>query len=225
MSDKDLFHRKSTIYINVFGGPGVGKTTFMTDLFTRMKKLGMDVEMVPEHAKELVWAKKYRELSDQYAVSREQYERLADKNGKVNYVVTDAPLAHGYHYAVENAKTPHELDLICSSIRDWLREFRNYNIHLVRNPSIAFDPNGRYQTDEKECVHVDNAIRKIFKGELTAKDGTNLFEASLRHEWVGQPHMLVEGLYTDDLVEEVLMGPILRGANLMEPSHYEDEDE
>lgn len=46
--------------------------------------------------------KKWKELLDQYRVSREQYERLLALNGKVDYIVTDGPLAHGVYYAEHN---------------------------------------------------------------------------------------------------------------------------
>lgn len=44
-----------TIVINLMGAPGTGKSTIASELFSKMKWLGYDVELVSEYAKELVW--------------------------------------------------------------------------------------------------------------------------------------------------------------------------
>lgn len=44
-----------TTYVNIFGGPGVGKSTTAADLFVAMKKAGYNVELVTEVAKDFVW--------------------------------------------------------------------------------------------------------------------------------------------------------------------------
>lgn len=43
--------------INIFGGAGVGKSTFAAELFVNMKKRGISVEMPYEYPKELTWKK------------------------------------------------------------------------------------------------------------------------------------------------------------------------
>ena len=49
---------KLKMIINIFGGPGVGKSTVAADLFVIMKKEGYSVELVTEYAKELTYEKK-----------------------------------------------------------------------------------------------------------------------------------------------------------------------
>ena len=44
--------------INLFGGPGCGKSTTAADLFARMKLRGLSVELVTEYAKDVVWDEK-----------------------------------------------------------------------------------------------------------------------------------------------------------------------
>ena len=44
-----------TIVINLIGSPGTGKSTLASELFSKMKWQGYDVELVSEYAKELVW--------------------------------------------------------------------------------------------------------------------------------------------------------------------------
>lgn len=44
-----------TKYINFFGGPGSEKSTSAAQLFSRMKKQRMNVELVTEVAKDFLW--------------------------------------------------------------------------------------------------------------------------------------------------------------------------
>ena len=41
-----------TIVINLIGAPGTGKSTVASELFSKMKWSGYDVELVSEYAKE-----------------------------------------------------------------------------------------------------------------------------------------------------------------------------
>lgn len=41
--------------INLFGGAGIGKSTFAASLFAHMKQLHLNVELVQEYAKHLVY--------------------------------------------------------------------------------------------------------------------------------------------------------------------------
>ena len=43
---------KETLVINLFGGPGCGKSTTMARLFADLKARGYNVEMVSEFAKD-----------------------------------------------------------------------------------------------------------------------------------------------------------------------------
>lgn len=46
---------KAELVINIFGGPGVGKSTVAAGLFYRLKCLHYSVELVEEFAKYLVY--------------------------------------------------------------------------------------------------------------------------------------------------------------------------
>ena len=43
---------KETLVVNLFGGPGTGKSTMMAGIFAKLKSLGYDCEMCVEFAKE-----------------------------------------------------------------------------------------------------------------------------------------------------------------------------
>ena len=41
--------------INLFGGPGSGKSTTAASVFSKLKIMGYNVELVTEFAKDMVW--------------------------------------------------------------------------------------------------------------------------------------------------------------------------
>ena len=46
---------RTTVVVNMFGGPGAGKTVAALEATAKLKKLGYVVEYAPKYAKELVW--------------------------------------------------------------------------------------------------------------------------------------------------------------------------
>ncbi len=47
--------KNETLVINMFAGPGAGKSTLAAGTFFRLKCLGVNAEIAPEYAKDLVW--------------------------------------------------------------------------------------------------------------------------------------------------------------------------
>lgn len=84
--------------INLWGGPGTGKSTTAAELFALMKHDGYSVELVREYAKELVWAGKPLIQKDILEV---QSQRMLDLLGKVDYIITDSPLNLTKYYNKE----------------------------------------------------------------------------------------------------------------------------
>ena len=142
------------IVINLFGGPGIGKSTQASYLFYRLKELQLNVELVSEYAKELTWENNLDKLSDQLYVSAKQNRRLKRLEGKVDVVVTDSPLLLGIHYATPNfiggtfEPMMHEL----------FRAYNNYNVLLTR--CKVYRNEGRFQ-NEDEAKEIDVSIRNM----------------------------------------------------------------
>ena len=144
-----------TTYINLFGGPGVGKSTLAAELFSRLKKLGKSVELVTEFAKDLVWENRRETLQIQPYVSMKQFRNLARLKHKVDYVITDSPImkdsVYARRYANELPQSYHELlYFLHGNLGD------SINILLTRE--YDYEENGRYQT-EQEAVDIDLELR------------------------------------------------------------------
>ena len=50
---------KGALCVNLFGGPGIGKSTTAAGVFNLLKLHGIETELITEFAKDLVWEERY----------------------------------------------------------------------------------------------------------------------------------------------------------------------
>ena len=151
---------KNTKFINFFGGPGTGKSTAAAALYVEMKKQGLDVELVTEFAKDLVWEERAKTLQIQPYITIKQYRNLMRVKDKVDYVITDAPMIMGIAYAKMYASDlPNSYE---TCIADLNTKFitPSYNVYLVRK--FTYNPIGRYQ-DEMGAKEIDKLILQVLQ--------------------------------------------------------------
>lgn len=138
-----------TTIINMFGGPGISKSTSSSQLFYLMKNAGMNVELVTEFAKELTWSRS-QSLSCQPYVFGNQLIRIEILRDQVDYVITDSPILLSCIYN----PTP-ELSALAIQTH---HTFSNMNILLNRKKEYV--PIGRSQT-LAESIEIDNQIQTL----------------------------------------------------------------
>lgn len=144
-----------TKYINIFGGPGTGKSTTALRLAHYLKTQGANVELVTEVAKDFVWEGRMDTLNIQPYITIKQYRNLVRLKGKVDYVVTDAPILLGICYS----------ELYPSEVNDSYQEFiadlhlkmLTPSINILLKRTFKYDTNGRYQS-EAEASKIDEMI-------------------------------------------------------------------
>lgn len=74
-----------TIYVNLYGGPGSGKSTTAAGVVSQLKLLSINAELVTEYAKDLTWEKSQHILvNNPHCVVVEQYWRLKRLQDKVD---------------------------------------------------------------------------------------------------------------------------------------------
>lgn len=139
--------------INLFGGPGSGKSTAAAGLFYQMKVNNMNVELVTEYAKDLVWENRYDALGDQFFVTAEQNRRLRRLKDKVDWIVTDSPLLLGLLY---NQNPDKNFDDFVKKIN---QQYENIN-YLLNRPMVPFFQTGRIHTEDQAKV-IDNQIENM----------------------------------------------------------------
>ena len=144
--------------INLFGGPGLGKSTTAAGLFYEMKKMGLEVELVQEYAKDLVWERRHNLLQDQiyvFAKQQRRISRLQDHN--MEWVITDSPIALGLIYLQPGVLSENFPNLVM----EVFNSYHNYNFLLSRN--VAYNPVGRNQKTEDEARLFDDSIDKLLQ--------------------------------------------------------------
>lgn len=143
--------------INLYGGPGSGKSTTASHLFSIMKLRGHKVELVTEYAKELTYDKKWDILRDQNAVIQEQYNRQKRVENQVDYIITDSPLPLGLIYAQNDLKND---PFFWDHILDLTEEFNNFNVLLKRVK--PYSHYGRKESSEK-AIEIDREIKDVLE--------------------------------------------------------------
>lgn len=139
--------------INLFSGPGAGKSTTAAGLFFEMKTRDMEVELVTEYAKKLVWQQRHNTLKDQFYVTAKQNHRMSVLKDQVEYCITDSPIILGMFYSPNYYPGTYK-----EFILDVFNSYDNLNIWIERTKK--YNPIGRNQT-EIEAREADKGIRKI----------------------------------------------------------------
>ena len=138
--------------INFFAGPGAGKSTLASALFSELKFAGINTEYATEYAKDKTWQGDHFSLGIQEYLFAKQNYRLRRLRDKVEFVITDAPLL------LSNIYMPDDYDL--PSLRDviWQAWDTYDNINLYVRRKKQYNPAGRNQT-EAEARDIDDKVR------------------------------------------------------------------
>lgn len=148
----------ATKVINLWAGPGSGKSTAAAGLFFMMKTYGYRVELVTEFAKELVYEQRWAALKDQYYVTSIQNSRLERLIGKVDYVITDSPLPLAEIYVTGEDS----YRKLCTE-RAW-DLFANYdNVNVFVNRVKPYAEYGRTESEDEARV-IDEKLRDLTAG-------------------------------------------------------------
>lgn len=145
---------KDALVINLFGGPGVGKSTTAAGVFSILKLHDVECELIPEYAKDLVWEERHKTFKDQQYLFAKQHHRLWRIKDRVDVAITDCPLMlspiYGNRYGVTNPGF--EVNVV-----EVVNSFRNKNIIL--NRTKKYNSNGRNETED-QAKEVDNMIKR-----------------------------------------------------------------
>lgn len=146
-----------TLVINLFAGPGAGKTTCAWAIASKLKMLHINTEYVSEYAKELVWDEKLEELKDQMKVSTVQHNRLKRLYDKVDVIVTDSPVLLGLYYGEDKLSEKQR-----ATISSWHKEVESFNLFIKRGN--YYEQAGRLE-DKQTAEEIDANIRRILFNE------------------------------------------------------------
>jgi hypothetical protein len=140
------------IVINLFAGPGVGKSTTAARIFSELKMKCVNCEMALEFAKDKVWEESFRTMDDQIYIFGKQFHRIWRLKDKVDVIICDSPLPISIVYDKENSQPFHAL------VMEQFNKFTNFNYLLERG--VEYQSEGRVQTEE-EAKEVDKTVKRV----------------------------------------------------------------
>lgn len=155
-----------TLIVNLFGGPGSGKSTGAAYIFSKLKMLGVNVELVTEFAKDKVWEESVEVFKNQIYIFGKQYFKITKCVNKVDVIVTDSPLLNSILY------NSYESELFEQLVKEKHDSFENINFFIRRKKE--YNPIGRFQSEtqafnkEIECFEMLNKLDL----EFFVEDGT-----------------------------------------------------
>lgn len=142
--------------INIYGGPGIGKSTVAALLFAELKLRGLHAEIVTEYAKELVYegidlTKSNQTLQDRILL--EQLRRELVFENSVEFLVCDSPILLNAFY--NGSKKAQELAKDSISSKD--------DLHIILERGFEkFETKGRSH-DEKQSKDIDDKMETYLK--------------------------------------------------------------
>lgn len=176
-----------TLVVNLFGGPGISKSTTTALVYGKLKIEGVNAEIVTEFAKDLTWEGRTTALAFQPYVAAKQMYRIHRLLDKVDVIVTDSPILLSAVYKGESYTPSFEAFLF-----DTFNSWDTMNIELARDSvNHAYNSAGRSQT-EKGAMELDEQIDRMLhhhgvphwnlrvrEGEKTANKITEMVQLRL----------------------------------------------
>lgn len=154
----------STI-INLFGGPGVGKSSIAAGLTYQLKKNHITCDNPYEFPKLLAWDENYSAISDQLYVVANQHRGIVKSYGKVDYIILDSPILlsliyKDYYNEKRGCDYPSRLymESFDNMILDMHKGYDTINILLKRVGGLHNEKE-RYHSLE-ESIEIDNMIQE-----------------------------------------------------------------
>ncbi len=147
---------KALKVINLWAGPGTGKSTTAAGLFNMMKLRKHSVELVTEYATQLVWEKQHSSIFDnQMLLLAKQDHKQRVLVDQVDYCITDSPIFMNVVYSSCIHEYYKSFPLLAFEVFD---SYSNINVFL--NRVKEYDPRGRNQNLE-EAIVKDKEIKKL----------------------------------------------------------------
>jgi nicotinamide riboside kinase len=144
---------KETLIVNIFGGPGSGKSIMCADLFSKLKWQHYSAEMAMEYVKDEVWEENSNAISNQLFILGNQHQRLYRLLNKVDVIIVDSPILISIIYDKENN------NLFEQYVVEKFKNYRNFNIYIERN-NEEYENNGRLHT-LREAIKKDKEIKNL----------------------------------------------------------------
>jgi nicotinamide riboside kinase len=142
----------SALVVNIFGGPGTGKSTLASALFCALKQRHIETACPEEHAKLAIWSSQSWLLDHQPIILGRTWETIYALLDKVDVIIVDSPILLCSVYARDR-----EPMCFHQMVSDIHKRTHRINLLIERDAKIGYSTNGRRET-EREARVVDERI-------------------------------------------------------------------
>lgn len=140
-----------TKIINLYSGPGAGKSTTAAYLYHQLKIQHINVELVREYVKEWAYEKRKISIYDQIYFLGKQSRKESMLYGKVDWIVTDCPVLMGAFYAQQYCSVSVSEGIRAATLAYYRQAaedgYEHFHVLLERN--VPYQSEGRYQTEDQ----------------------------------------------------------------------------
>lgn len=149
-----------TKIINLFGGPGIGKSSIASGLTYKLKKKHITCDNPYEFPKLLAWDENHSAIRDQLYVLANQHRGIVKSYGKVDYIILDSPILLSLTYRNYYKSNEYPATLYGKTfdnlVLETFNQYENINILLERGEG-NHNEKERYQSLD-ESKELDKAI-------------------------------------------------------------------
>lgn len=155
---KNIMENKKAfpIIVNLFGAPGAGKSTSAAYIFSKLKMLGINAELVTEYAKDKLWEENPAPFKNQLYILAKQYFRITRCAEKVDVIITDSPILLNILYNKNKSILDENFDRLVCNIHNF---YNSFNVYI--NRTVAYEPIGRFQNEEESNIVGEQTIRLL----------------------------------------------------------------
>lgn len=149
--------------VNLFGGPGAGKSTIASGLFYKMKMEGHNVELVTEFARDEINSGNEHMLKHQdwlFVNQNHRIRRLQERG--VDWVITDSPLLLILIYVEDHWIEKPYMKTFQNLVYEMDQEYYAYNYFIQRQSH--FDEIDKGRVHSFDCaIKLDDRIHTMLK--------------------------------------------------------------
>jgi len=145
---------KNTKIINLFGGPGSGKSTITSGLFYELKKRNISCDNPYEFPKQVAWEDNKSQITDQLYIFANQHRGIVRSYGKVDFIILDSPILlslaykDGYDKGYPASLYGESFDKM---VFDVYNQYTNINFLLNRDDK-KYQTDGRFQSQTESSM-------------------------------------------------------------------------
>ena len=151
--------------VNLFGGPGIGKSSIACGITYKLKKQHISCNNPYEFPKLLAWDENHSAIRDQLFVLANQHRGIVKSYGKVDYIILDSPiilsLTYKNYYKTDQYPATLYGETFDKLLLEIHNQYDNVNIVLERGEGVH-NNNERYQ-DLKQSIELDKVIEETLK--------------------------------------------------------------